>query len=253
MHKPLLFSISLFIIAILLVPEGISSDISFDFQPVEQINNYNDDVIFVIKNSSEPYRLLCFFNNGTTNDKWLFFKSSDIEGPWTQYYQFLVPNQETPQWARENETGYWYIYTSYADTQTRLYIGNPDLTNVTYWGTIFTNASDSGGFYDPETGIWHIYPEQDPIAGDPCGWSIGHATSSDGKTNWTWHAKVINISALGYNWHTGDCDVIKVDDTYYMFIDHTDPTLDHPYYYIHCFKSTDLYNNWTEVGQVTWW
>jgi len=249
-NKWLPLSIIILILSQLLISNALSSDIAFNFSSVTKINDYNDDVIFVIKNSTEPYRLLCFYNNGT-NDKWQFFESSDIEGPWTLYYSISVPDQETPQWARENETGYWYIYTSYQDSYTRLYIGNPELTNVTLWGQIFANESDGGGFYDPDSGIWHFFPESKSIAGEPCGWAIGHITSPNGKTNWTWHPDIIDIQALGYNWHTGDCDVIKVDDTYYMFVDHTDPDNgNHPYYWIHCFKSTNLYN-WTEVGQVT--
>jgi len=240
----------LFLLSVLYLPLS-SSEIAWNFQEGAYLNSHNDVVIIVVKNSIYPYRLICFNNIGTTTDQWLFFRSNDIEGPWELYYTIDVPNQETPQWARENETGYWYIYTSYLDSQTRLYIGNPDLTNVTLWGTVFTNLSDSGGFYDPETGLWHIFFEADPVADDPCGWSIGHATSPNGKTDWTFHPHAINLTALGYDWHTGDPDIIKIDDTYYMFVDHTDPSAGHhPYYYIHCFKSNDLYN-WTEVGQVT--
>jgi len=209
------------------------------------LRNYNDPVLVIEPDKPYPYKLIVFEGLGV----WGLYRAKNIEGPWERYYQISVNGHETPQWCRKSKDGKYYVYTSVRDSYTCLYIGD-SLETLKPWGKVL-DYSDSGGFYDPDTDTWHLFAEVDPAEGDPCGWAIGHWTSKDGKTGWVYHGKAIDLRAEGKDWHTGDPDIIKINDVYYMFIDHTDPNMDHhPYYYIHVYYSKDLFN-WKEIGQVT--
>lgn len=145
--------------------------------------------------------------------------------------------------------GTYYLYQSRSDTAMHLYTGK-DLSKLTYRGQVL-DESDAGGFYDEATQTWHMYYESGNISG-PSGDALGHATSKDG-IHWTKSNKfALNLGPSGANtgWKTGDPDIIKVNDTYHMFIDNT---INHPDYRIAWATSTDLTNWELKEHAITHW
>lgn len=177
------------------------------------------------------------------------YQSTDLRN-WTKIaddVQDQFGNQISTQggtnfnWGRK-VNGTYYLYQSRQDTSMYLYTGT-DLANLTNHGQVL-DESDGGGFYDdfgdndPNTGLWHMYYEAGTVTG-PSGDALGHATSVDGFT-WVKQPNLaLDLGPTG--WKTGDPDLIKVNDTYHMFIDNT---VQHPNYRIAWATSTDLYN-WT--------
>ena len=217
----------------------------------------NDPVVFVDAEQPYPYKMIVVNSskkqviNNVKQRVWVwdFFRAKDADGPWEIYHQMHVEKGETPQWGRKNISGKYYIFSSEKDKSTGLYIGD-SLTSLVRWGQVL-DQSDSGGFFDPETETWHIFYEKNETDGSPSSWKLGHMSSPDGKNNWIDKGTAIDLDDAGKDWHTGDPDIIKIDDTYFMFIDHTDPDKGHhPYYKISVYKSLDLYK-WEDQGLVT--
>jgi len=202
-----------------------------------------DPVLFVEPEREYPYRLLVAPDDGEMN----LYKSRSM-----QEYDLVASDVEGPQfasnfnWGRKVD-GQYYLFRTLEEERTELWTGD-SLTNLTNRGVVLDEA-DTGGFYDPETGVWHIYYQKErPGASDdrfgPTTDLLIHATSRDAR-NWTRQGVALNVS--GEPWKTGDPDVVQVGDRYYMFVDQT---TEHPVYHIHLAVSENL-SQFETVGRVT--
>lgn len=215
-----------------------------------------DPVLFVDPDSQYQYMYVGDGNedgNGKGQD---LYRSTDLRG-WTKIADNVKDQNGTTisteggtnfNWGRK-VNGTYYLYQSRQDTAMHLYTGT-DLANLTYRGQVL-DESDAGGFYDDTTNTWHMYYESGNISG-PSGDALGHATSTDG-INWTKQPNLaLNFGPSGDNtgWKTGDPDIIKVNDTYHMFIDNT---VNHPNYRIAWATSTDLYTWELQEHAITHW
>jgi hypothetical protein len=131
--------------------------------------------------------------------------------------------------------GTWYAYTG--DDGGNVFTSRSLTGN---WNKHSTNKklNDIGVIYENDT--FHAFYEYNPsgLSGE----KIGHATSPNGITNWTFHQPVYN-STDGYK--TGDYEVIKHDGVYFMLADYT---REHPNYRIAVFASSSLSRNFTHIG-----
>ena len=192
----------------------------------------SDPVLLPAYHLNPPYKLITY-----SSGVWKLYESYDAVN-WNFVKSIDVPDGETPQDAFFNETGWLYVYTSDNDLRTRLYIAPPDdWTNLQLYGLIRDGVSDCGIWYDAETGYVYLYYQNGTGATTT---EVGLMVSPDGKTNWTDYGTIITAS-----WGIGDTHILKIDDTYYMFMDRE---IEHPYYYISVFVSKDLVN-WTLIKE----
>ncbi|WP_123537764.1 glycoside hydrolase family protein [Halosimplex salinum] len=103
------------------------------------------------------------------------------------------------------------------------------------------HLDDAGVYYEDQT--FHMFYEAGNTTG-LSGSAIGHATSSDGVSNWT-EGQPVYESENGFK--TGDYDVIEQDGIYLIFADHTRV---HPNYTVSLFATESLSSNFTHVGTV---
>ncbi|PSR00659.1 MAG: hypothetical protein BRD48_00575 [Bacteroidetes bacterium QS_9_68_14] len=184
----------------------------------------NDPVIFVEPERDYPYRMYVHSASGGQD----LYRSRDAASGWEKVAEDVIPSGGGTNfnWGRIGPDGRYYLYRTVNDDHTELWVGET-LTEIENQGTV-TQKSDTGGYYDPGTGTWHLYYEAIPAENSPCGYAIGHATSPDG-VDWTDRGLVLDVRGRG-GWKTGDPDVVRVGDTYHMFVDRTAP--DHPRYKI---------------------
>lgn len=189
----------------------------------------NDPVLFVEPSREFPYRMYVHAEGGQD-----LYKSKDASD-WTKVADDVIPSGGGTNfnWGRKGPDGRYYLYRTVNDSLTELWVGEK-LAELENKGTVL-NESDTGGYYDPETETWHIYYEAYPAKGSPCGRGIGHAVSDNGTD---WEKQDVVLDLRGKPWKTGDPDVVRVGDTYHMFIDYTAP--DHPRYKVAVATSSNL-------------
>jgi hypothetical protein len=190
----------------------------------------NDPVIFVEPQREYPYRMYVHAPGGQD-----LYKSKDC-AKWTKIANDVIPSGGGTNfnWGRKGPDGKYYLYRSVNDDYTELWVGET-LTDIENKGQVL-DRPDAGGYYDPETDTWHMYYEGIPGKGSPCSLTINHAVSKDGIH---WEKKGIALDIREYDWKTGDPDVVRIGDTYHMFVDRTAP--DHPRYKIAVATSDDLH------------
>jgi hypothetical protein len=216
-----------------------------------QARGTNDTVMFVDMDREYPYTLSTL-DVGTDPVGHYWWRSRDFES-WEQVC--VYDDHPTDEWGagtnyqfgRVAPDGSYRIYGSYNDDVTDLWTG-PDICSLERVGEVHPNP-DCGGFYEPDTGTWHLYYETEgeiPYEGGPTANALGHSTSPTGTGgDWEDHGKIVDLSDVPE--HTGDPEVIQVGDTYFMFIDWT---ANHPDYRQAVMTSPDLHE-WTLQGQVT--
>ncbi len=135
------------------------------------------------------------------------------------------PSGTAYNWGRKVGDTY-YLFKTVSDTWTDVYTGTnlSTLTNRTR-----LEETDCGGFYDADTTLWHMYCEDTGVGAQPTAWSLNHLTAYNATdaNNWTEVGIAFNATDLG--WHTGDPDLMRIGDKYYMFVDKSDT---HPTYEI---------------------
>lgn len=188
-----------------------------------------DPVLFVEPERAFPYRMYVHAEGGQH-----LYKSKDAAN-WTEVASDVLPagGGTNFNWGRKGPDGRYYLYRTVRDSVTELWVGET-LTELQNEGTVL-DEPDTGGYYDPETGTWHMYYEMYPAEGSPCGRGLGHSVSEDGVH---WEKKGVALDIRDETWKTGDPDVVRIGDTYHMFIDYTAP--DHPRYNIALATSSDL-------------
>lgn len=130
------------------------------------------------------------------------------------------------------------------DTNMVVYSGS-DLQNLSSVGTAVPEPD--GGSYlehvESGTDIVHLYTEDvDTPSGSVSSEKISHwTTPANDLTNATQQTDAIDTTDR--DWKTGDPDIIKLGEWYYMFFDNT---IGHPDYNIALASSRDLYN-WTII------
>jgi len=202
-----------------------------------------DPVLFVEPERDYPYRLLVAPDDGEMN----LYRSRSMEE-----FELVASDVEGPQfasnfnWGRKVD-GRYYLFRTLEEERTELWTGE-SLTNLTNRGVVLDEA-DTGGFYDPEAGVWHIYyqkerPEATADRYGPTTDLLVHATSRNGR-NWTRQSVALNVS--DEPWKAGDPDVVQVGDRYYMFLDQT---TEHPVYHVHLAVSENL-SRFETAGRVT--
>jgi len=203
-----------------------------------------DPVLFVEPERDYPYRLLVAPPDGRMD----LYKSRDMEE-----FVRVAEDVEGPEfasnfnWGRKVD-GRYYLFRTLREERTELWTGET-LTNLTNRGVVL-NEADTGGFYDRETGTWHIYYQQETDKAaeqdrfGPNSDVFGHAVSKD-ALHWTDQSIALDVS--DEPWKAGDPDVLKIDDRYYMFFDQTRR---HPNYHIHLAVSKNL-SSFRPVGRVT--
>lgn len=191
----------------------------------------NDPVIFVEPERQHPYHM--YVHPEEEGGQTLY--RSQNAADWEKVAEDVIPagGGTNFNWGRIGPDGRYYLYRTVEDSITELWTGE-SLTDLENQGTVL-EESDTGGYYDPETGTWHIYYEAFPAEGSPCGRGIGHAVSDDG-VHWSKEGIVLDIRDR--KWKTGDPDVVRIGNTYHMFIDYTTP--DHPAYKIAVATSDNL-------------
>jgi len=189
-----------------------------------------DPVVFVEHGRDYPYRVLASDDDGMVD---VYKTRSLTSGP----YKLVKSDIEGDEggsnfnWGRKVDRTY-YLFRTLHDEQTELWTGN-SLTNLTNHGVVL-NESDTGGFYDDETGMWHIYYEAIDVPKSPSGDALVHATSTDARQ---WAKQGIALNASDKPWHTGDADIHELNGTYYIFFDQTE---NHPRYHIGLATSQNL-------------
>jgi hypothetical protein len=202
-----------------------------------------DPVIFVEPDREYPYRVLVAPDNRRMD----LYRSEDM-----REFERVATDLEGDEfasnfnWGRKVD-GRYYLFRTLRENKTELWTGD-SLTNLNNRGVVLPEA-DTGGFYDAETGTWHIYYQQDADSTDddkfgPNTDLLVHATSQD-AVNWTRRGVALNVSDRP--WKAGDPDVVRVDDRYYMFVDQTES---HPNYHIYLAVSENL-SRFESVGRVT--
>lgn len=202
-----------------------------------------DPVLFIEPERAFPYRMYVHADGGQD-----LYKSKDAEN-WTAVERDVLPagGGTNFNWGRKGPDGRYYLYRTVRDSVTELWVGEK-LTELENEGTVLEEP-DTGGYYDPEADMWHIYYETYPAEGSPCGRGLGHAVSEDGVR---WEKKGVALDIRDKTWKTGDPDVVRIGDTYHMFIDYTAP--DHPQYKIAVATSSDLSSfSLQEEQPVTSW
>ena len=190
---------------------------------------WNDPVIFVEPDRKYPYRMYVHAKGGQD-----LYRSKNC-ADWTKIANDVLPSGGGTNfnWGRKGPDGRYYLYRSVKDEYTELWVGNT-LTELKNMGKVL-DKPDAGGYYDPDTDTWHMYYEGVPGKGSPCSLTINHAVSQDG-IHWT--KKGIALDIRSRDWKTGDPDVIRIGDTYHMFVDRTAP--EHTKYKIAWATSEDL-------------
>ncbi len=202
------------------------------------VDDDNDPVIFIdLDNENHKYMML--YGVGTD---WYFVGTNNIKEKWVQYDAFTSVGG-TPQCVRSDAEGILFLYTTFR-TETHLYSGKTFDAKLQYRGKVLDGYNDCGCFFEPEEKKWYLYCEDDSAPGEPCGYALRLFTSKDGFS-FTDEGRVISLKHGG--WHTGDPDIVKIDDTYYMFCDHCEK---HPFYNTHLFTSQDLFH-WKDEGIAT--
>ncbi|MEF8940624.1 MAG: hypothetical protein V5A22_12310 [Salinivenus sp.] len=189
----------------------------------------NDPVIFVEPAREFPYRMYVHAEGGQD-----LYRSKDA-ATWEKVANDVIPSGGGTNfnWGRKGPDGRYYLYRTVQDSVTELWTGS-ELTDLENEGTVLEEP-DTGGYYNPDTDTWHMYYETYPAEGSPCGRGLGHAVSEDGMQ---WEKRGVALDLRDKTWKTGDPDVVRVGDTYHMFIDYTAP--DHPRYKIAVATSSDL-------------
>lgn len=190
----------------------------------------NDPVIFVEPEREYPYHMYVHSKSGGQD----LYRSKDA-ADWKKVAEDVIPSGGGTNfnWGRVGPDGRYYLYRTVDDEYTELWVGDR-LTEIENKGKVM-GESDTGGYYDPETKTWHIYYEALPAENSPCGHAIGHAVSKDGVH---WDKKELALDISDKAWKTGDPDIVRIGDTYHMFVDRTVP--DHPEYKIAWATSKNL-------------
>lgn len=202
----------------------------------------NDPVIFVEPEREFPYRMYVHARGGQD-----LYKSKDA-AKWVKVVDDVIPSGGGTNfnWGRKGPDGRYYLYRTVNDDFTELWIGET-LTEIKNRGKVLEKP-DAGGYYDPDTGTWHMYYEGIPGKGSPCSLTINHAVSKDGIH---WEKKGIALDVRGRGWKTGDPDVVRIGDTYHMFVDRTAP--EHVKYKI-AWATSDNLNKFTiQKEPITDW
>ena len=204
----------------------------------------NDPVLFVEPHREYPYRMYVHSADGGQD----LYKSKNMVR-WQKIADNVIPSGAGTSfsWGRIGPDGKYYLYRTIRDEYTELWVGKT-LIELENKGMVL-DESDTGGYYDPEERVWHIYYEA-KSAGGPHGDAIGHAVSSDGVN---WKKVGIALDVSDKPWHTGDPDIIRVGKTYHMFIDRTASEHDHTRYYIAWATSEDLNNFKLRDEKITDW
>lgn len=221
-----------------------------DMKPITEWNwtrkapsvGLNDPVIFVEPEREYPYRMYVHARGGQD-----LYKSKNC-AEWTKIANDVIPSGGGTNfnWGRKGPDGRYYLYRSVNDDHTELWVGET-LTDIENKGTVL-DQPDAGGYYNPDTDTWHMYYEGVPGKGSPCSLTINHAVSQDGIH---WQKKGIALDIRGRGWKTGDPDVVRIGDTYHMFVDRTDP--DHPKYKIAWATSENLKSFELREAPITDW
>lgn len=135
-----------------------------------------------------------------------------------------------------------------------------DQNTITFWtaadGAAFESGNltevatpisepDCGMVYERSTGTIHVYTEDtDNVVGVGSDKLSHFEVDENDLTTATQVADAIDVTNVP--WHTGDPDLIRLGDYYYMF---TDQTASHPDYRIAVYRSTDL-DNWTLIQEA---
>ncbi|WP_425399656.1 LamG-like jellyroll fold domain-containing protein [Aeoliella sp.] len=205
-------------------------------------SNTFDPLIFdKIHFGDNEYRCLILHNNDQT---FKLYRTADfstftlLDADW--HSEIEVSGETTFQDHFVRSDGTFVLYQNDGDDTTTAVWTGPDLENITRLGQVLNNEGDCGVYYDAETETVHIYTED---ADNPFG-SVSASVLSHWTTpafdllNATQQANAVDLGDRG----TGDPDVIKLGDKYFLFCDNTDA---HPNYNVACYQSDDL-TNWTK-------
>lgn len=190
------------------------------------------------------------------NDHRELYKTADFV-TWTTIDLDWMPDQEVQLGARTFQDSVvlpdntiLLYQNDNTEGRTAVWTGTPadlDAGTMTKVGRIVMTGGDAGAFHDPVTDLIHIYVEdQDSPFGSASSSKIRHWTTPvDDLLN----ATNEGIAAdTGGSWGTGDPDIVKIGDTYYMFSDYT---VSHPTYWVALWSSKDLYNWRLETPTLT--
>lgn len=209
-----------------------------DWSDPEPLVGVYDPVLFVEPDREYPYRLLVDDGDGRMD----LYESRDFDE-----FRLVAADVEGAEfasnfnWGRRVD-GVYYLFRTVGEERTELWTGR-SLTDLRNRGVVL-NESDTGGFYDPTTGTWHLYYEEKFGATGENGDALGHAVSTDALH---WDRQGTALDVREEDWQTGDPDVVQVDDRYYLFVDET---TEHPRYHVQVAVSENL-SSFTPLGRVT--
>lgn len=190
------------------------------------------------------YRII--FTNTSTN-KFELWKTPDFtSGSYTQINSDLFPNEATGgantfQDGAVRKDGTFLLYQNDGSDGTGVWKGG-DLQSLTYLGTVISTENDCGVYYEEPTDTVHIYTEDADNQIGVGSKKLSHwTTPANDLTNATQQQDAVDVKDRV--WKTGDADITKIGNYYYLFADRTREDVGgHPSYNTAVWISKDLYN-----------
>ena len=144
----------------------------------------------------------------------------------------------------------YYFFTSVNDEDTGLYTADVlESSNITNHG-IIANRSDSGGYYNRSSGVWHIATEGEPYDGEPSSNYLIHWKNTGDSRNaneWVEQGRILDLTDVSY--HTGDPEFTEIDGKLCMT---SDRSTSHPTYNIQSFGcQSNFGDEWQPTKQIT--
>lgn len=191
--------------------------------------------------ADDRYRILVLYPNEDEHTLW---STREFE-TFTEEATGLYPTVAAERGSTFNHgtvllDGRFAVYTADADTDTSVWVGD-SLTDLEELGTVLRGHSDPGVYLDRD-GTVHIYTEGDGDKTGPTSNTLKHFTTpADDLLRPEEQSIALDLSDR--DWSTGDPEIFRIGETYYMLHDRTQG---HPSYYIALSKSSDLFE-WTVV------
>jgi len=207
----------------------------------KEINGQGTDPL-VFRTPSQSYEYWLYTQNPNGNNYQSLYKSNDYDNDLSNW---ILENSDvttvTDGSGTNFQTGYLHdngdaiILQTVNDSWTRVYkVNNYNFANPENLGELCDNydLKDTGIYYEDNT--WYVYAEGPSAGGDPTSNYIYLYENADSGVRGTYENMGTVLDVSGESWDTGDPEVKKISDNYYMFSDYC---VGHPSYYLTLSKS----------------